>query len=93
MKFEKKNFEHYGEDEQLDKLKEELSELYEAADYYQFSNANGTGPICFNHLCEEIADVQFLLNQFMTQKSYRQRVKWWYKFKVNRQKERIASDK
>ena len=89
MKFEEKNFNYYGEDNQLNKMIEELLELVEAIDFYKTMSMEGNGPLCFNHMCEEMADVQFMLNQFKTQKSYNERIKWWYKFKINRQKERL----
>ena len=51
-------FQHFGEDNQLDKMVEECKELIEAIEKYK------DGKDSLTHVLEEIADVKVLATQF-----------------------------
>lgn len=58
--------EHYGILPQLKYFYSEIFELSEAIIKYElyFDSLNRQLPIAYDHICEEIADVQLMLNQF-----------------------------
>lgn len=82
----KKIFEHYGEDSQLIKIKEELTELYEAVEEYQANNSEENR----THLAEEMADVRIMLRQLRGVVG--EQVDEFVQFKLDRQLKRIAEE-
>ncbi len=96
----KKIAEHYGLVHQLEKQIEELKELEEAtADLLKIAKsasfATPTGQQKLVHYCEEVADVQIMIeqNQHLLGGDYKASVKKWTNFKIARQLHRIEGEK
>ena len=79
-------YEHYGEDHQLIKLKEELTELYEAVEVYQDDKSEEN----LTHLAEEMADVRIMLRQLRAVTG--DKVDEFVHYKLDRQLKRIADE-
>ncbi|MEE0264983.1 MAG: hypothetical protein UD936_05085, partial [Acutalibacteraceae bacterium] len=79
-------FSYYGEDHQLIKLKEELTELYEAVERYQDDKSEAN----LIHLAEEMADVRIMLRQLRA--IVGDKVDEFVHFKLDRQLKRIAAE-
>lgn len=82
----KQIFEHYGTEKQLEKLKEELNELYEAVTEYQANKSEAN----LTHLIEEMADVEIMLRQIKSVAS--DKVDEFVQYKLNRQLRRIEDE-
>ena len=81
---------HYGKDNQLDKLREECKELQMAVRKYQeFPNSIRN----LNHMAEEIADVQIMIDQVKENMSLYDQVNDWTTFKFERIRKRIDEEK
>ena len=79
-------FEHYGEENQLEKLKEELNELYEAVVDFQGNQSEANR----NHLAEELADVEIMLRQIKAVVG--DKVDEFIQYKLTRQLKRIEDE-
>ena len=82
----KQIFEHYGEENQLDKLLEETEDLIEATMKYQEDKSEAN----LNHLAEEIADVEIMLRQIKAITG--DKVDEFVQYKLNRQLKRIEQE-
>ncbi len=79
-------FEHYGEDHQLEKFKEELLECVEAVTAYQENKSEENR----THLAEECADVRIMLRQIRNVLG--DKVDEFVHYKLDRQLKRIAEE-
>jgi len=79
-------FEHYGEQNQLDKLKEELNELIDEIDIMYMIKKNTMGN---EHFLNELADVLVMCEQFRLKYN---KVNSIMDFKINRQITRIKKE-
>ena len=84
----KQIFEHYGEDNQLEKLKEELNELYEAVVDFQKNQSEANR----NHLAEELADVEIVSKQIKSAVAGEELVNNYVQQKLSRQLKRIEQE-
>ena len=80
-------FEHYGEDHQLEKFKEELLECVEAVEAYQENKSEAN----LTHLAEEMADVRIMLRQL--REIVGDKVDEFVHYKLDRQLKRIEKEK
>ena len=93
-----KNINYFGIDEEKRKVTEEADELREAITEYELITKSGVFRTsdeteAFNHIIEEIADVQVVLNQFKLY--YRipdEKVRDVMIEKIDRQMERIENE-
>ncbi len=86
---------HYGLENQLDKLREELGELDTAihcAELDMILNNGQIPPETIGALVDELADVSVMLQQIMHLTNTHDAVRERIHFKVNRQLERIAAE-
>lgn len=93
MMTDKEVFEYHGYEEQCKHITSEMHELTSAIQKYELI----TGPleagrklIVWNNICEEIADVEFMLNQIKEEyliKAYN--IKPWGDYKRKRETKRI----
>ena len=90
---------HYGLEHQLEKQLEELEELHEATRFLlkitrSASFATPTGQQALTHYCEEVADVNIMIDQnnFLLGGDTLKQIDAWRKFKVARQLRRIADE-
>lgn len=81
-------FKHYGAENQLEKLKEELNELYKAVADFQ-ENQSETNR---NHLAEELADVEIMSKQIKSAVAGDELVNQFVQYKLNRQLKRIKNE-
>ena len=77
-------FEHYGHDNQIKKLDEELMELMKVI--------NQTD-IIKDDFVDELADVSIMIRQFLYSKDLLDEFKKRYRFKINRQLWRIYNER
>lgn len=84
----KQIFEQYGEENQLEKLKEELNELYEAVVDFQENQSEANR----NHLAEELADVEIVSKQVKSAVAGDELVNQFIQYKLNRQLKRIENE-
>ena len=80
---QQKIIKHYGYENQLNKLVEELREL---------ETVIINDPTNEDHIQEEMADVINLLGQIITHKDWFDNISLIKEFKINRQLKRIAKD-
>ena len=80
---QQKIIKHYGYENQLNKLVEELREL---------ETVIINDPTNEDHIQEEMADVINLLEQIITHKDWFDNISLIKEFKINRQLKRIAKD-
>jgi hypothetical protein len=85
----KQIFKHYGTENQLEKLKEELNELYEAVVDFQENQSE----VNRNHLAEELADVEIVSKQIKSAVVGDEIVNQFVQYKLNRQLKRIEDEK
>lgn len=86
--------EHYGEDHQLDKLIEECAELVQAICKWKQNYLEDDAIDYLDHLVEEIADVENIIEQYKLTNNYiNQEVESWKGIKIDRQLERIKEEK
>ena len=76
-----KALDYFGEQKQIEKLKEELQELIDALTKYQ-----ECGPIARGHVAEEAGDVRILLQQIEKSMGIAQDVEAWEDVKIDRLK-------
>lgn len=83
---DKEVFEYHGYREQCKHITEEMYELTEAIyDYENNKNLKN-----WNHICEKVADIEFMLNQI--KENYvikKQNVNTWLNYKRQRETKRI----
>lgn len=80
---------YYGTENQLEKLKEELNELYEAVVDFQENQSEANR----NHLAEELADVEIVSKQVKSAVAGDELVNQFIQYKLNRQLKRIENEK
>ncbi len=81
-------FKHYGTENQLEKLKEELNELYEAVADFQENQSEANR----NHLAEELADVEIVSKQIKSAVAGDELVNDYVQQKLSRQLKRIEQE-
>jgi NTP pyrophosphatase (non-canonical NTP hydrolase) len=84
----KQIFKRYGTENQLEKLKEELNELYEAVVDFQENPSEANR----NHLAEELADVEIVSKQIKSAVAGDEVVNQFVQYKLNRQLKRIEDE-
>lgn len=84
----KQIFKSYGVENQLEKLKEELNELYEAVVDFQENQSEANR----NHLAEELADVEIVSKQVKSAVAGDELVNQFIQYKLNRQLKRIEDE-
>lgn len=85
----KQIFKRYGAENQLEKLKEELNELYEAVVDFQENQSEANR----NHLAEELADVEIVSKQIKSSVVGDELVNQFIQYKLTRQLKRIEDEK
>ena len=83
-------FEYHGWREQCKHITSEMHELTAAIYDYELSVAQGTIIKAWNNICEEIADIEFMLNQIKEHYLIEEiNIKSWGDFKRKRESKRI----
>ena len=90
MKTDREVFEYHGYEEQCKHITSEMHELTSAIQKFELSKGTQNVIPNWNNICEEVADVEFMLNQikeyYFIQDEY---VKPWGVYKRKRESKRI----
>jgi NTP pyrophosphatase (non-canonical NTP hydrolase) len=87
---DKEVFEYHGWEEQCKHITSEMHELTSAIQKYELLKETQNPLPLWNHICEELEDVQFMLNQIKEYYSIEEKnTKAWGDYKRKREHKRI----